>query len=90
MKEFLYIGYYEDTQGEIVLKIGTTNDLNAGDTNTTPTTAKQQIIQCQGKTALSICGNCHSPNTILCGTRIKIAQNGLMKELVNLYETTAS
>jgi hypothetical protein len=27
MKEFLYIGYYEDTQGDIVLKIGTTNDL---------------------------------------------------------------
>ena len=27
MKEFLYIGYYEDAQGDIVLKIGTTNDL---------------------------------------------------------------
>lgn len=26
-KEFLYIGYYIDTEGEVVLKIGTTNDL---------------------------------------------------------------
>ena len=27
MKEFLYIGYYTDIEGKIVLKIGTTNDL---------------------------------------------------------------
>ena len=26
-KEFLYVGYYIDTNGEYVLKIGTTNDL---------------------------------------------------------------
>ena len=26
-KEFLYIGYYVDTNGKFVLKIGTTNDL---------------------------------------------------------------
>ena len=27
MKEFLYIGYYTDIDGKIILKIGTTNDL---------------------------------------------------------------
>lgn len=27
MKEFLYVGYYIDTQGRYILKIGTTNDL---------------------------------------------------------------
>ena len=26
-KEFLYVGYYVDTNGEYILKIGTTNDL---------------------------------------------------------------
>lgn len=26
-KEFLYVGYYRDTEGRIMLKIGTTNDL---------------------------------------------------------------
>lgn len=26
-KEFLYVGYYRDTEGVFVLKIGTTNDL---------------------------------------------------------------
>ena len=27
MKEYLYVGYYIDTQGRYILKIGTTNDL---------------------------------------------------------------
>ena len=27
MKEFLYVGYYFDENGEFILKIGTTNDL---------------------------------------------------------------
>ena len=27
MKEFLYVGYYIDTENHFVLKIGTTNDL---------------------------------------------------------------
>lgn len=27
-KEFLYVGYYVDTNGKFVLKIGTTNDLH--------------------------------------------------------------
>lgn len=27
-KEFLYVGYYIDTDGKYILKIGTTNDLN--------------------------------------------------------------
>ena len=28
MKEFLYVGYYFDTLGRFILKIGTTNDLD--------------------------------------------------------------
>jgi predicted GIY-YIG superfamily endonuclease len=28
MKEFLYVGYYHDTCGRYILKIGTTNDLD--------------------------------------------------------------
>lgn len=27
-KEFLYVGYYRDTEGRFLLKIGTTNNLN--------------------------------------------------------------
>lgn len=34
-KEFLYVGHYVDTDGQYVLKIGTTNDLNRRQTEHT-------------------------------------------------------
>ena len=45
-KEFLYVGHYVDTEGEYILKIGTTNDLKrrAGEHNRNYKRAKQYTM----------------------------------------------
>lgn len=50
-KEFLYVGYYIDTEGNHILKIGTTNDLNRRQTehNRNYRKAKQYTLPKESK-----------------------------------------
>lgn len=45
-KEFLYVGYYHDTEGNFILKVGTTNNLNRRKTehNRTYKKAKEHAL----------------------------------------------
>ena len=88
-KEFLYVGTYTDTDGNRILKIGTTNDLNRRryEHNTNYRRAKTHT-QCQKKKVLNTFGHTSYQNITLCGMRIEIAKRGKKWESVSLCGMT--
>ena len=73
-KEFLYVGHYIDTDGNYILKIGTTNDLRRRATEHTRHYRKN-IVYPQPQ-ILSMTFPCDYPNTIPCDMRTETAGRG--------------
>ena len=89
-KEFLYVGYYVDTEGNTILKIGTTNNLKRRQQEHTRNYKRAKEYTMPKMKILPLFGICRWVNIILCDMRIKIARNGKIWKSAPSSETTDS
>ena len=83
-KEFLYVGHYVDTNGDYILKIGTTNNLDRRQKEHTRNYKRSQILQCQKMENLNTIGRVRYPNTILYDLRTETEKNGKKRKSATL------
>ena len=88
-KEFLYVGHYIDTDGNYILKIGTTNDLRRRATEHTRHYRKAKNIVYPQPQILSMTFPCGCLNTIPCDMRTETAEHGKKAAWVSLCGMTA-